>query len=119
MQNLPIHSHRIPQRRWSQCCCVKNWEFISMDLVNFFPSRYIDCTTYYKINELQNIAEVQIIGKIINNCFGLETELLFTLKNKIMTASSFITELNYYPYRSFFYLTIVDEAFTLKYIKRY
>ncbi|MFV8367418.1 ATP-dependent DNA helicase RecG [Flavobacterium sp. XS1P27] len=38
-----------------------------MDLVNFFPNRYIDRTRYYKINELQNnIAEVQIIGKIIN-----------------------------------------------------
>lgn len=37
------------------------------DLVNFFPNRYIDRTRYYKINELQNnIAEVQIIGKIIN-----------------------------------------------------
>jgi ATP-dependent DNA helicase RecG len=38
-----------------------------VDLVNFFPNRYIDRTRYYKINELQNnIAEVQIIGKIIN-----------------------------------------------------
>lgn len=37
------------------------------DLVNFFPNRYIDRSRYYKINELQNnIAEVQIIGKIIN-----------------------------------------------------
>ncbi|HSD08948.1 ATP-dependent DNA helicase RecG [Flavobacterium sp.] len=37
------------------------------DLINFFPNRYIDRTRYYKINELQNnIAEVQIIGKIIN-----------------------------------------------------
>ena len=37
------------------------------DLVNFFPNRYIDRTRYYKINELNNnIAEVQIIGKIIN-----------------------------------------------------
>lgn len=37
------------------------------DLVNFFPNRYIDRTRYYRINELQNnIAEVQIIGKIIN-----------------------------------------------------
>ncbi|MBP2282040.1 ATP-dependent DNA helicase RecG [Flavobacterium sp. CG_23.5] len=37
-----------------------------VDLVNFFPNRYIDRTRYYKINELQNnIAEVQIIGKII------------------------------------------------------
>ncbi|AYN03928.1 ATP-dependent DNA helicase RecG [Flavobacterium sp. 140616W15] len=38
-----------------------------MDLVNFFPNRYIDRTRYYKINELQNTgSEVQIIGKIIN-----------------------------------------------------
>ena len=38
-----------------------------VDLVNFFPNRYIDRTRYYKINELQNnIAEVQIIGKIID-----------------------------------------------------
>ncbi|MFV5689920.1 ATP-dependent DNA helicase RecG [Flavobacterium sp. ZT3R25] len=38
-----------------------------VDLVNFFPNRYIDRTRYYKINELQNnVAEVQIIGKIIN-----------------------------------------------------
>jgi ATP-dependent DNA helicase RecG len=37
------------------------------DFVNFFPNRYIDRTRYYKINELQNnIAEVQVIGKIIN-----------------------------------------------------
>ncbi len=37
------------------------------DLVNFFPNRYIDRTRYYKINELQNnVAEVQIIGKIIH-----------------------------------------------------
>ncbi|MBG6063072.1 ATP-dependent DNA helicase RecG [Flavobacterium sp. CG_9.1] len=38
-----------------------------VDLVNFFPNRYLDRTRYYKINELQNnSAEVQIIGKIIN-----------------------------------------------------
>lgn len=37
------------------------------DLINLFPNRYIDRTRYYKINELQNnVAEVQIIGKIIN-----------------------------------------------------
>jgi ATP-dependent DNA helicase RecG len=37
------------------------------DLINFFPNRYIDRTRYYTINELQNnVAEVQIIGKIIN-----------------------------------------------------
>ena len=35
------------------------------DLINLFPNRYIDRTTYYKINELQrNNAEVQIIGVI-------------------------------------------------------
>ncbi len=38
-----------------------------VDLLNFYPNRYIDRTRYYKINELQNnVAEVQIIGKIIN-----------------------------------------------------
>ncbi|RVT74952.1 ATP-dependent DNA helicase RecG [Flavobacterium sufflavum] len=37
------------------------------DLLNFYPNRYMDRTRYYKINELQNnVAEVQIIGKIIN-----------------------------------------------------
>jgi ATP-dependent DNA helicase RecG len=37
------------------------------DLLNLYPNRYIDRTRYYKINELQNnVAEVQIIGKIIN-----------------------------------------------------
>ncbi len=37
------------------------------DLLNFYPNRYIDRTRYYKINELNNnVAEVQIIGKIIN-----------------------------------------------------
>ncbi len=37
------------------------------DLVNFYPNRYIDRTRYYKINELQNnVAEVQLIGKIIH-----------------------------------------------------
>jgi len=36
------------------------------DLINLFPNRYLDRTTYYKINQLQrNSAEVQIIGKII------------------------------------------------------
>ena len=36
-------------------------------LLNFFPNRYIGRTRYYKINELQNnVAEVQIIGKINN-----------------------------------------------------
>ena len=37
------------------------------DLIHFYPNRYIDRTRYYKINELQNnVAEVQLIGKIIN-----------------------------------------------------
>jgi ATP-dependent DNA helicase RecG len=37
------------------------------DLLNFYPNRYIDRTRYYKINEIQNnVAELQIIGKIIN-----------------------------------------------------
>ena len=37
------------------------------DLIHFYPNRYIDRTRYYKINELQNnVAEVQIIGKIIH-----------------------------------------------------
>ncbi|MEZ7506715.1 ATP-dependent DNA helicase RecG [Flavobacterium sp. Arc2] len=37
------------------------------DLINLYPNRYIDRTRYYKINELQNnVAEVQIIGKIVN-----------------------------------------------------
>ncbi len=37
------------------------------DLLNFYPNRYIDRTRYYKINELNNnVAEVQIIGKIIH-----------------------------------------------------
>ncbi|MGV6830054.1 MAG: ATP-dependent DNA helicase RecG [bacterium] len=35
------------------------------DLLHFFPNRYIDRTTYHKINSIQkNSAEVQIIGKI-------------------------------------------------------
>ncbi len=37
------------------------------DLLNFYPNRYIDRTRYYKVNELNNnVAEVQIIGRIIN-----------------------------------------------------
>jgi len=37
------------------------------DLLHFFPNRYIDRTRYYKINDLNNnVAEVQIIGKIIH-----------------------------------------------------
>ncbi|RZJ72067.1 MAG: ATP-dependent DNA helicase RecG [Flavobacterium sp.] len=37
------------------------------DLLNLFPNRYIDRTRYYKINELINsVAEVQILGKVIN-----------------------------------------------------
>ncbi len=36
------------------------------DLINLFPNRYLDRTTYYKINELQrNSSEVQVIGQII------------------------------------------------------
>ncbi len=36
------------------------------DLLNFFPFRYIDKTTFYKIKDLQpNSSEVQIVGKII------------------------------------------------------
>ncbi|PNQ72736.1 ATP-dependent DNA helicase RecG [Hanstruepera neustonica] len=36
------------------------------DLINLFPNRYLDRTTYYKINQLQqNSAEVQVIGQII------------------------------------------------------
>ena len=38
-----------------------------MDLLNFYPNRYIDRTRYYKINELQNTtSEIQIVGKIIH-----------------------------------------------------
>ena len=38
-----------------------------MDLLNFYPNRYIDRTKYYKINELQNTtSEIQIVGKIIH-----------------------------------------------------
>lgn len=41
--------------------------FKYQDLVNFYPNRYIDRTRYFKINELQNnIADVQIIGRIIH-----------------------------------------------------
>ena len=41
--------------------------FKYVDLLNFYPNRYIDRTRYYKINELNaTIAEVQIIGKIIH-----------------------------------------------------
>jgi ATP-dependent DNA helicase RecG len=37
------------------------------DLLNFYPNRYIDRTRYYKINELNNnVAELQISGRIIN-----------------------------------------------------
>lgn len=35
------------------------------DLLNFFPNRYIDRTSFYKINQLQqNSAEIQIVGKV-------------------------------------------------------
>lgn len=37
------------------------------DLLNFFPSRYLDKTRFYKIRDLQrNSSEVQIIGKIVH-----------------------------------------------------
>ena len=37
------------------------------DLLNFFPFRYIDKTTFYAIKDLQpNSSEVQIVGKITN-----------------------------------------------------
>ena len=54
------------------------------DLVNFFPNRYIDRTRYYKINELQNnIAEVQIIGKIINIKTVEFVFFLFSIYNRL------------------------------------
>ena len=38
---------------------------ICQDLLHFFPTRYIDRTRYFKINELQaNDAEVQIVGVV-------------------------------------------------------
>ena len=41
--------------------------FTYADLANFFPSRYIDRTKFYKIKELQsNSFEVQLVGKIIS-----------------------------------------------------
>ncbi len=37
------------------------------DLINLFPNRYLDRTSYYKIGELQPTnSEVQIIGKIVH-----------------------------------------------------
>ena len=37
------------------------------DLANFFPSRYVDRTKFYKINQLvPDTAQVQIIGKLIS-----------------------------------------------------
>ncbi|MCW4468782.1 ATP-dependent DNA helicase RecG [Flavobacterium sp. MFBS3-15] len=37
------------------------------DLLHLFPNRYIDRTRYYKISELlNNNAEVQVVGKILN-----------------------------------------------------
>ena len=40
---------------------------VCQDLLHFFPTRYIDRTRYFKINELQqNDAEVQIIGMVTN-----------------------------------------------------
>ena len=57
------------------------------DLVNFFPNRYIDRTRYYKINELENaVAEVQIIGKIIN------IKTIEFGKNKKRLVASFIDD---------------------------
>ncbi|RLD80736.1 MAG: ATP-dependent DNA helicase RecG, partial [Bacteroidetes bacterium] len=38
--------------------------FTYADLANFFPNRYIDRTRFFKINQLQNSSEVQIVGKI-------------------------------------------------------
>ncbi|MFT7351175.1 MAG: ATP-dependent DNA helicase RecG [Flavobacterium sp.] len=39
--------------------------FKYVDLLNFYPNRYIDRTKYFKIKELQDTnAEVQIVGKI-------------------------------------------------------
>lgn len=38
-----------------------------VDLINFFPNRYIDRTRYYKVAELQNNpSEVQLVGKIVH-----------------------------------------------------
>ena len=38
---------------------------VCQDLLHFFPTRYIDRTRYFKINELQqNDAEVQIVGMV-------------------------------------------------------
>ncbi|MCG1036967.1 ATP-dependent DNA helicase RecG [Polaribacter sargassicola] len=37
------------------------------DLLNFFPNRYIDKTTFYAIKDLQpNTSEVQIVGKVVH-----------------------------------------------------
>ncbi|WP_117885418.1 DUF559 domain-containing protein [Aureibaculum luteum] len=37
------------------------------DLLHFFPNRYMDRTQFFKVNGLlQNSAEVQIVGKIVN-----------------------------------------------------
>jgi len=41
--------------------------FTINDLLHLFPNRYIDRTSFYKINELQpNNAEIQLVGKITN-----------------------------------------------------
>ena len=38
-----------------------------VDLLHLFPNRYIDRTSYFKINQLQSTnSEFQIIGKVIN-----------------------------------------------------
>ncbi|MBJ2175151.1 ATP-dependent DNA helicase RecG [Aureibaculum sp. A20] len=37
------------------------------DLLHFFPNRYLDRTQFFKVNGLlQNSAEVQVVGKIVN-----------------------------------------------------
>ena len=41
--------------------------FTFQDLLHFFPNRYIDRSTFYKIKDLpKNTSEVQIKGKIID-----------------------------------------------------
>lgn len=40
---------------------------VFQDLLHFFPHRYLDRTTFYKLNELQRTtAEVQLMGKIVH-----------------------------------------------------
>ena len=40
--------------------------FTYRDLLHLYPNRYIDRTKFYKINELNTAAEVQLVGKIIH-----------------------------------------------------